>query len=396
VTRTRAKHLRRVQVRITAVAIGAVIVVLVVTAVGVVRFVEREQRSRLDDQLVSTVEFVEASRAEGIELPSEAPPGALAQLLDGEGAVVYASPSLEASPALVDRDDLGTTEPRLFTVDGGALGELRAVVAPFEGRWLVLGESTKAVTDATESLVRVFSLALPLLVVLLGALIWLVVGRALRPVEAAMERERRLVADASHELRSPLAGMRALLETGTDDTAAALAALDRLDKVADDLLLLAREDRVVDRPPSRPVDLDDLVLDQVQHRPDNGVRIDTSEVSSGQVLGHESDLVRLTENLLTNAVRHARAEVAVSVTEHDGWVELTVDDDGAGIAPGDRDRVFERFTRLDDARSRDDGGAGLGLAIAAAVTDAHRGEITVADSPLGGARFRVRLPASVG
>ena len=102
----------------------------------------------------------------------------------------------------------------------------------------------------------------------------------------------------------------------------------------------------------------------------------------------------LVQNLLTNAVRHARSRVAVGVVERDHTITLTVEDDGPGIDPADRDRVFDRFARLDDARSRDRGGAGLGLSIAKAIVDAHDGTITVDDSALGGASFQVRLPAN--
>ena len=98
------------------------------------------------------------------------------------------------------------------------------------------------------------------------------------------------------------------------------------------------------------------------------------------------------QNLGDNAARHAAGHLALSVAERDGQVVLAVDDDGTGIPKADRERVFERFVRLDDARARDDGGSGLGLAIVAELVAAHGGTVAVASSPLGGARVRVALP----
>jgi signal transduction histidine kinase len=99
-------------------------------------------------------------------------------------------------------------------------------------------------------------------------------------------------------------------------------------------------------------------------------------------------------NLLDNAERYATSAVTIGLTVNDGQATLVVADDGPGITVGDRPRVFERFTRLDDARTRSTGGSGLGLAIAKDIVDAHRGTITIEDGPAGGARFVVRLPAT--
>ena len=101
-------------------------------------------------------------------------------------------------------------------------------------------------------------------------------------------------------------------------------------------------------------------------------------------------------NLLDNARRHANRAVAVSLEEHDDVVELSVDDDGPGIAPEDRERVFERFTRLDEGRARDAGGMGLGLALVKATVERHGGTVVIEEAPLGGARFLIRLPAALG
>ena len=122
--------------------------------------------------------------------------------------------------------------------------------------------------------------------------------------------------------------------------------------------------------------------------------VDTSGVGPARVLGRADELSRAVRNIVDNAARHATSTLAVSVRDDDARAVLTVDDDGAGVGPDDRARVFDRFVRLDDARSRDDGGAGLGLAIVRAVAQAHGGDVTLGPSPLGGARVELWLPVA--
>ena len=126
----------------------------------------------------------------------------------------------------------------------------------------------------------------------------------------------------------------------------------------------------------------------------SGLRIDTSLVSAGRVDGDAAGLRRVLRNLGDNAARHAEGRVAFSVAERDGVVLLEVDDDGPGVPEADRERVFERFVRLDDARARDGGGSGLGLAIVAELVAAHGGTVAIGTSPAGGTRVGVSLPAS--
>jgi len=120
----------------------------------------------------------------------------------------------------------------------------------------------------------------------------------------------------------------------------------------------------------------------------------TRDVSAGRVDGERRVLEMVIRNLLDNASHHATSEVAVGVQHDDGQVVLTVDDDGPGVPPEDRERIFERFARVDDGRARNDGGAGLGLALVRRVVTAHHGTVVCTESPLGGARFEVRLPAA--
>jgi signal transduction histidine kinase len=162
------------------------------------------------------------------------------------------------------------------------------------------------------------------------------------------------------------------------------------------LLLLARLDERRGPGTLTSVDLDDLALAEVRRvRALGVVNVDASEIAPARVQGNERLLATALRNLVENARRHARAHVRISLEEHtEGTVVLDVDDDGAGIPVADRERVFERFTRLDEGRARDAGGSGLGLAIVREVVRAHDGDVVVYDSDLGGARFVVTLPAA--
>jgi signal transduction histidine kinase len=160
--------------------------------------------------------------------------------------------------------------------------------------------------------------------------------------------------------------------------------------LVDDLLLLTRSDEKHTEPPDAPVDLDDLLFAEADRlRSATNLTIGTAGVSAGQVRGDEAALARMIHNLADNAARHARTAIAFGLTESDGTVVLTVSDDGPGIPPADRFRVFDRFVRLDSARSRDTGGAGLGLAIVAEVIERHHGTIRIT----GGSTFEARFPS---
>ncbi|WP_167746575.1 sensor histidine kinase [Streptomyces melanosporofaciens] len=215
----------------------------------------------------------------------------------------------------------------------------------------------------------------------------------------AMTRQRQFVADASHELRSPIAAVRAQLElvltrpSRTDWPAAVHKALrdtDRLQAVASDLLLLARLD-AQEAPRTAAVDLGALAAEEVRRHP-GALTLAGEQERAAVVTGSQVQLSRLLTNLADNARRHTRTTVSITVAVRGGLVELAVDDDGPGIPEADRERVFERFTRLDDARARQDGGTGLGLAIANDIAHAHGGTLTVLTSPRGGARLLLCLP----
>ncbi|GAA0948608.1 sensor histidine kinase [Streptomyces rhizosphaericus] len=282
-------------------------------------------------------------------------------------------------------------------------------------------------------------LGLPLLLLVVAAVTWLVTRRALRPVEgirremaaitastdlsrrvpepgsydevarlarttnetltaleASVERQRAFVADASHELRSPVASLRTQLEVGAAhpellDLDGAVEDVVRLQRLAADLLLLARLDAGERPTGGTPVALDALVREELAQRVADRVPV-RDEAAPVAVPGSRGQLAQVLGNLIDNAQRHARSGVRVAVRDEGRWAVLEVADDGAGVPEAERERIFERFVRLDDARSRDDGGAGLGLAIARDVAVRHGGTLAVRAAPEGGALFELRLP----
>lgn len=387
----------------------------------------------------------------------------LVQIVAADGRVLAASGNVSASRAVVDpgEDDTRSLDVRvadeveefLVVVERTDVeaGRLRGGASPGQGVGgdevaVLVGRSLDDVDDSASTIASLLGLAAPLLLGLVGFTTWWVVGRALAPVdrirrevegvtisemhrrvpvpagqdeiarlaetmngmlarlEAGQARQRRFVADASHELRSPVASMRQHAEVAQahpervpDEPLAdiVLAESTRLQHLIDDLLLLARADEGSLRPARRPVDLDDLVFEEARRlRDETALRIDTREVSAGRVLGDDAGLRRALRNLGDNAARHAAGTIAIRLDAVDGAVTLDVDDDGPGIPPGERDRVVDRFVRLDEARGRDAGGAGLGLAIVQELVSAHGGTLWIDDSPLGGARVTVRLPAA--
>ncbi|MEU5125005.1 sensor histidine kinase [Streptomyces mobaraensis] len=221
-------------------------------------------------------------------------------------------------------------------------------------------------------------------------------------LEAAVEARRRFVADASHELRSPVAALRYELETALahPDTVDAhetlrhaLTATRRVHALTEDLLLLARPDR----PAARSlVDLAGLAAELVHEYRHRGHPVSLRAGPDGApVRGDGAQLHRLLRNLLDNAVRHARTAVVLDVTTDGRTHTVTVHNDGTPLAPDEYELVFERFTRLDEARARDAGGSGLGLAIARDIAERHGGTLTAgSDHPRPGTTFTLVLPGS--
>ncbi len=313
-----------------------------------------------------------------------------------------------------------------------------------EGQVVLAGAELEVIDDAVGGLARLFAIAVPIMVALVGALAWFITGRALQPVGAIRRQAERISgttlaervpvpdsgdeiedlgrtvnqmlgriehhdiairqfsSDASHELKSPIANIRALVETRDSDdprwnaTRGKISSeTDRLGGLVDNLLFLAThydEDRAIDL---APVALDELLFAEAELvSATNELRVDLSDVEPITVFGAVADLERAVRNLVDNATRHAERRIAFGLAKDSEWVVLSIADDGPGVPAADRDVVFERFARLDEARARNDGGTGLGLNIVRQIAIAHGGTVDISDADLGGARFELRLPAS--
>ncbi len=212
-------------------------------------------------------------------------------------------------------------------------------------------------------------------------------------LERADSSMRRFVSDASHELRSPLATIRAVIETtpgpsGPDGRDAVLVGeVVRMQRLVDNLLTLAKADDDGLVMARQEVDLDDLVDQETRRLRASGTVPVTAVIEPARIVGDTNRLAQVLRNLVDNAVCHTTGGVYLAVGTRDEEAVATVDNDGPPIDPGDREAVFDRFTRLQASRERDTGGSGLGLAIVRTVVAA-----TV--SPQGRCRFEVRLPAA--
>jgi signal transduction histidine kinase len=388
---------------------------------------------------------------------ADADRGSHVQVVRADGQVVVASVALRGRAPLsalrpgeaqvaretVDLPGLSGSAPWVVTVLGADVDGQRF--------WVVVAQSTQDAQRVLHVAAALLAVGTPVLLGAIAVATWTFVGRSLRPVEAirstvqgitaggldgrvpvpagddevsrlavtmnsmlarleaSQRSQRRFVADASHELRSPVATLRAAAHVWrgqVDPEFAELVASEsgRLEALVGDLLLLARADegRLVGAG-AVEVDLDEVVeAEAVRVRAVSGgspgVRVTTVPA---RVRGDAGALTRAVRNLVDNAVRHAGGvvELAVAVEDGDtaggpagGTAVVTVADDGPGIPAGDRERVLERFVRLDESRQRGAGGTGLGLAIVAEVAAAHGGSVEVGERPGGGASLRLRLP----
>jgi signal transduction histidine kinase len=233
-------------------------------------------------------------------------------------------------------------------------------------------------------------LDLPLLLIA-GVAAYALAVISVRPLVAARERETRFAAEAAHELRTPLARIASIAQNARgagdgarDDALGRItAAAVEASATIGDLLALVREERVAPRL-SEPVDLGTLARSAVDGAPRDGLHHDVDIAAESWVEGDERRLRRLVENLLENAARHARTTVRVCVQPDGQRVALSVEDDGPGVPPELRERIFERFVRADD----DERGSGLGLAICRAIARAHGGDVVLEERN----RFVARLP----
>ena len=446
-----------VRTRVTAVATLAVATALALGAVALILSLERSLTRSGDDLSRSRVEDLSALVQAGA-LPrtlTDVGDESVAQVVTADGRVLAASPNLDglppidvtgplgpvpAAPTTSDvPDDDGTEAYRIWAA------ETQAPTGPVR---IYVGRSLESVSDVLTVLTRNLLIGAPLLVVMLGLVIWLMVGRTLRPVErirtevasishedlgrrvpvppyddevgrlattmnqmlVRLERssrsQREFVANASHELQSPLAALRTELEvslahpedTDWPATARTLQADgDEMERLVRDLLFLAGEDERLAVVTTDLVDLDDVVLEEAARLRDRAPAVfEMAGVTAAPVRGSRDDLARLVRNLLENATHHARGQIVVELAvdeERAACAVLSVWDDGDGIDVGDRERIFERFYRGDSSRSPRASGTGLGLAIVRSIAERYSGSVELADCETG-TRFVVRLPAA--
>lgn len=396
-----------VRLRVTAVATVAVALVLTIAGATLVQV----QRASLVEDVDDTSRAVAAdvmSELGSAPVPATVQVGgdddtAVQVIVDGE--VVTATSNVAGLPPLTSAAPGEHTVVQAPHTEGRLRVLVRAIDTAAGPARLIVGVSLDDVDASVAALIRSLVLTSPIALAALAAVVWLVVGRTLRPVEIANRHQERFIADASHELRTPLARIRSELEVDLahPDTSdpwrthrSVLDETERLQHLVDDLLQLARTDATGSRPATSVIDLDDLVLTEAERvRAAGRLHVDISELSAAQLIGDPDALTRAVRNLADNAVRHARTAVAFSVHESNGHAVLTVADDGPGIPAGEAKRVFERFTRLDPAR-HSDGGVGLGLAIAREIVTSHGGTIVVDPEYDAGARLVVTLPTSAG
>jgi two-component system OmpR family sensor kinase len=226
----------------------------------------------------------------------------------------------------------------------------------------------------------------------------------LEQIDGRTDALRRFVSDASHEIRSPVANIRASVETADFDRGAdswadtrgeLVGEVERIEAIVDDLTFLARSDEGRMELAVERVEVDELLFGEASRLQRRGrVIADASDVMPVVVRADRGHLARAVRNLVDNAERHAETTVrlGVDVTPDGSNATIDVDDDGAGISIADRAGVFDRFARLDDSRERATGGTGLGLAIVSDIVARHGGAVTIDDAPLGGARLRITLP----
>jgi len=440
--------------RSVLVAVAVVLVALLVGGSGLIWALQTDLEQAAEATARGRAAEVAARiTTEGLDQTSEtladrSRTGEVTQLLRADGTVLAASSRAAATtPLSSQRPAVGAyTSAELdidFLDEGGEWTVVSTAVAAGGATYVVQVAVPIRVQRETVQTVAVFLLGgAPLLLAAVAASVWVLVGRALRAVEriratvaeidaqhiaervsipptrdevaalattmntmldrleASHEAQRAFVSDASHELRSPLATLTTAAElalTGDEPTRTRLlgtmnSELTRMRGLVENLMTLARVDARDGRDRGTDVDLDDLLDREVQRLRVTSERTVQVRLEPVRVHADAQQVAQPLRNLVDNAERHARTTVRLTLGTSDGDAVLWVDNDGALIAREDRERVFERFVRLDDSRSRDVGGSGLGLAIARAGLRAQGGDVRVVDAPDGWCRFEVRLP----
>jgi signal transduction histidine kinase len=440
---------RTVRGRIAVLAALSVSAILIVLAVVLVTVQRRSLVDQFDQSLSDRATEIGTRLSVGLPsvLTGLGDDDTLAQVIGPDGRVVSSSASAVGRPPLALAKRTVVRHDTVRLEDHTYLRVVRRVDAAEGPSVVVILGDLDDIEETIRLLRRSLVASVPVVGLLLAVLVWWLAGRALRPVdvmrtemqrmsggnlheripepggddeiarlartmndtlariEASAERQQRFVADASHELRSPIARMRAEIEVdlahplASDFRATHRSVLHEaigMQRLVEDLLLLAGND--ADRNPCMgTVDLDELVEAEADRLRRNGTRtVHTVGVFPVQVPGDSARLTRAVRNLADNAARHATGNVWFTMSKTASHAELRVADDGHGVPKDQREQIFERFARLDEARSTSTGGSGLGLAISQSIVASHGGSLAVTDDRSGGACFIMRLPIASG
>ena len=449
--------LRRLSLRARLLLVSVVVLFAGLAGGGVVLVATMNfalLRTANSEALLTADEIAKLVNTGALSDPLPAAPAVRVQVVDSRNRVRAVSPGADRLVPILypdELDALGERQGRFISGNRiGFDGRVRVVMVtagpPSDRVKVLVARPTADLTQGVQLLRTTLLVTFPPLVALLALVAWRVVGATLRPVEAlragaeeitggsrsdrlpvpdsrdeihrlavtlngmlhrldtARSRQRAFVADAAHELRSPLTNMRTELEVAqrlpdstdwpalTDDL---LTDVDRLSRLVDDLLLLARADDGSTRAPLRQaetVELGQLLAEVAARYP--AVQYERPAAPL-KTQGERDAIGRVVANLLDNAVRHAASSVRLTVAADGAYQLISVSDDGPGIPAADRERVFDRFTRLDDARARDAGGSGLGLAIVRELVRRHGGTVALrGTSPPPGLHVDVRLPGA--
>jgi signal transduction histidine kinase len=447
------RYLQRLSLRARLMGLGVMGVALALALGSLVLYaVLRFTLNRtVDDGALASAQTVSAMVTENtVPEPLPVSGSQVVQVVNGSGAVVSASVSADRLTPLLRPPELARAlGGERISIPGsraGLTGTLRAIAVragpPSASRSIIVAVPVNDLEQSQDVLRLTLLLAYTPLVVVMALIAWRVIGSTLRPVEAlrsgaarisgsdqderlavpesadeiralaltlndmldrlaaARNRQRAFVADAAHELRSPLASMRTQLEVaqhlgeGGELPMDLLADVARLSTLVEDLLLLARAGTDSNHPPVREsTDVRALLVATAERYAGAPVPVSVADGPALYANVNSEELRRVVANLVDNAVRHASSHVDLALRTEGGGAVLTVLDDGPGIPADERERVFERFARLDDARDRDAGGTGLGLAIVRELLHRSDGSISLQENPSGrGLAAVVRLP----
>jgi signal transduction histidine kinase len=447
----RRPYRRSLRTRVTVTA-GLVIAAAVTIGILLLYLLQIDSvRNTVDQQLRTYVaQIAQASPTGNWTTPLPASPlasAAQAQVIADDGTVVAATRGLSGVPATFALAADSVTPVRLKGADGVIPDDVRAIAMRHtvnnRSVLIVAATPTGILSDINTTFAYQLILGFPIILILAALAVWILVGRALGPVERirhaasaitsadlsrrvpepgtddeighlaqtmnqmltrlenSARRQRSFVADASHELRSPVAAIRTTLDVALAHpdrapwpTIAARASQqgERLEQLLQQLLLLAKADEHTLAGHRRPVDIHKTLREVTRATPTDHIAVELNLTGSALTIGNPGNLARLFRNVLENAIRYAAGTVIITTSSTPTTVEIRIADDGPGIPAADRERVFDRFVRLDSSRDRATGNSGLGLAIAREIAATHHGSIRIDDAPGPGANIVIELP----